>query len=411
MKKILKFMILALVAMCGFASCSEECDHKFIADDHSADLVGTWTCLQADFAEALVISADGKVVSTGVAFGEYWENVQGTVKVENNRLTMIFEDHDNYEGHFDIIPGMAFTVYNDEGRRFTYNYCKEDLSDEIVGMWVCTQTPSGKAEDMLIQDFQKDGKLITTGKVPEVDDFVVVGNSTYKVFGDLYMIYGEGEREVAPLVFKFNVASNATGLGDMMTVTGFMQTENGVVEATSPWLRIKEGLSFNAKPYAYNTAYISNVKGGKDEDFSILGHPFNMANVKAGDFDMLFHSELFCVDLKENHIKQLFRANGQDIAIDIPITVEGNKVTLHMGTEDTKLQDVEMYMFQDADACQLHMYMHTDAFINYFANMEVISLQVEGKIGSTQAEIDAVYANMKARIEAINVSFVFKAIK
>ena len=161
---------------------------------------------------------------------------------------------------------------------------------------------------------------------------------------------------------------------------------------------------------AYSTAYVSNAKG-KDEEFSILGHPFNMANIKTANFDMLFHSELFCAVLKENSIKQLFRANGQDIEVEIPITVEGNKVTLHMGNEDMKLKDVEMYMFQDADDCQLHMYMHTDAFINYFANMEVITLQVEGKIGSTQAEIDAVYANMKTRIESINVSFVMKAIE
>ena len=33
--KIFKFMILALVAMCGFASCSEECDHDFIEVDYS----------------------------------------------------------------------------------------------------------------------------------------------------------------------------------------------------------------------------------------------------------------------------------------------------------------------------------------------------------------------------------------
>ncbi len=405
MKKNFKFMIVALVAMCGFASCSEDCDHNFVADDHTADLVGTWTCLQEDFAEALVISADGKVVSTGVAFGEYWENVQGSVKVENNRLTMIFEDHDNYEGHFDIIPGMAFTVYSDEGRRFTYNYCKEDLSEEILGMWVCNDGPADLANDMMIQTFNEDGSSVMTGHADEI--LVNDSSTTYKVVGDLLFLEIQKE-SIRYEAFRMTYSPNGTSFGDIMTLTLGI---NANIAPTTSWLRIKEGLSFNAKPYAYNTAYISNVKGGKDEDFSILGHPFNMANVKAGDFDMLFHSELFCVDLKENHIKQLFRANGQDIAIDIPITVEGNKVTLHMGTEDTKLQDVEMYMFQDADACQLHMYMHTDAFINYFANMEVISLQVEGKIGSTQAEIDAVYANMKDRIEAINVSFVFKAIK
>ena len=35
-----------------------------------------------------------------------------------------------------IIPGMAFSIFNAEGRRFTYNYCANDLADEIIGMWV-----------------------------------------------------------------------------------------------------------------------------------------------------------------------------------------------------------------------------------------------------------------------------------
>ena len=405
--KIFKLLAVAFVAMLSFSSCDQhECED--FDYDHSADLIGTWTCLQENFAEALVISADGSVTSTGVAFGEYWENVEGKIEIKNGKATMTFEDHDNYEGHFDIIPGVAFSIYNDKERRFTYNYCKEDLSDEIVGMWVCTEEVFGQEEESVgINTYTENGKSYLTAFLPDAGGYVNQLESNYKVVGDLligWMNDGSGMPALYQ-AFGLNIIPNGTEMGDIMTVY------NPVYGTNPSFLRINEGLSFNAKPYAYNTAYISNVKGGKDEEFSILGHPFNMANVKAGDFDMLFHSELFCVDLKENHIKQLFRSNGQDIAIDIPITVEGNKVTLHMGTEDTKLQDVEMYMFQDADACQLHMYMHTDAFINYFANMEVISLQVEGKIGSTQAEIDAVYANMKARIEAINVSFVFKAIK
>ena len=61
--KIFKFLAVALVAMVGLNSCSKDCDHDFIEVDHSADLVGTWTCLEAGYAEALVIKADGSVVS------------------------------------------------------------------------------------------------------------------------------------------------------------------------------------------------------------------------------------------------------------------------------------------------------------------------------------------------------------
>ena len=91
--KIFKLMAVALVAMCGFVSCNE-CDHEFIEIDHSADLVGTWTCLTADYAEALVIKADGSVVSTGVEDGEYWDGVKGNIKTVNNKMTLTFEDGD-----------------------------------------------------------------------------------------------------------------------------------------------------------------------------------------------------------------------------------------------------------------------------------------------------------------------------
>ena len=73
---------------------------------------------------------------------------------------------------------------------------------------------------------------------------------------------------------------------------------------------------------------------------------------------------------------------------------------------------VDMYMFQDKDDSQLHMYMHTNAFINYFANLDVVDLIARGKISQTdEAAIAKVFADMEARVESINVSFVLKARK
>ena len=102
--KIFKFLAIALVAMLGFTACDKDCDHEFIDYDHSADIVGTWTCLQANFAEALVIKADGSALSTGYDGEEYWENMAGNIVVKNGMVTLTFEDGDNFEGHFDIIP-------------------------------------------------------------------------------------------------------------------------------------------------------------------------------------------------------------------------------------------------------------------------------------------------------------------
>ena len=62
--KFLKIWAIALVATLGFISCEHEND--WIEVDYSNDLVGTWTCFVEGYAEALVIGADGSVVSSGV---------------------------------------------------------------------------------------------------------------------------------------------------------------------------------------------------------------------------------------------------------------------------------------------------------------------------------------------------------
>ena len=107
--KNLKLLVVALVAMFGFIACDK---HECNDYDHSADIVGTWTCLQAGYAEALVIKADGSAVSTGYDGTEYWENVAGNIVVKNGIATMTFEDGDNFEGHIDVIAGMAFSTHD-----------------------------------------------------------------------------------------------------------------------------------------------------------------------------------------------------------------------------------------------------------------------------------------------------------
>ena len=148
------------MAMFGFIACDK---HECNDYDHSKDLVGTWTCLQESYAEALVIKADGSAVSTGVEDGEYWDGVKGNIVVKNGTVTMTFEDNDNFKGHFDIVPGVAFSIFTEDGKHMTYNYCKEDLSEEIVGMWVCNDYSTGVENDMVIQTFKEDGTVTKTG--------------------------------------------------------------------------------------------------------------------------------------------------------------------------------------------------------------------------------------------------------
>ena len=411
--KNLKLLVVAFVAMFGFIACDK---HVGNDHDHSADLVGTWTCLTENYAEALIIKADGTAVSYGVEDGKYWENVKGTVTVKDNNITMIFEDDDNWTGHFDVIPGMAFSLFEENGERYIYNYCKEDLSDEIIGMWVCNDGLAEEENDMVIMTYSTEGKVtmttpastfVPTDFVNQVFDYKVVGDLLFKMFPKENLTEGANPY----LVSRVTYTPNGTSLGDVLIENQHTPTENGVMELTFSFLRVKQNLDPKGQIYDYSAAYISNAKG-KDEDFSMLGHTFNMANIKGSNFNMMFRTELFSIEFKTNSIKQSFRANGQNIEVDFPITVDGNKVVLDMSAANPAFRKVEMHMFQDKDNTQLHMYMHTDAFINYFANLEVVTLLQAGKINqSDAAAVEKVFTDMEARVESINVSFVMKARK
>ena len=409
--KIFKLMAIALVAMLGFSSCSEDCNHDFIEYDNTKNLVGTWTYLEEGQAEAMVINPDGSFEVTGVmkgGNGSLYEE-KGTIKVVNNKVTLVFEgDKDAIEGRLELVAGKSLSIVLNEEYdiRLTYDYCEKDLSEEIVGMWVCTQSSHEDVEEMIIQTFKGDETLILTGKLPESGEHVVNGEINYKVFGDLLMIYGpNGE---AAKMFKMTYTPNATALGDIVVFNEYLPDTD--VTSTSSWLRVKQFLNLTGT-YDYSSAYVSNAKG-KDEDITIAGHTFNMAKIKARDFDVMFDSELFCLDLNSNSIKHYFRPNGRDTEIELPITVAGNKVTLDFSAQIPVCRKVEMYMYQDADDSQLHMYMPTTSFINYFANMEIFGLIAEGKINQTDSTAVAkVFADMEARVESINVSFVFRARK
>ena len=405
--KIFKLMVVALVAMLGFTACDKDCDHDFIEHDFTQDIVGTWTTLNGELAEAMVIKADGSFTTTGVMKGGSLYEEKGTIKVVNNKVTLAFDgDKDTFEGRLELVAGKSLSIvlFDDNDVRLTYDYCENDLSDEIVGMWVCTQKVFGNEEESTtIVTYKENGKSYFTGFFPEINSYVNQIESDYKVVGNL--LFSSVENGTRYLVKKFGIIPNGTELGDIMTTYDFD------TETNPSFFRVKQNLDLTGT-YDYSSAYVSNAKG-KDEDFTMLGHTFNMANINAGNFDMMFRSELFCVDLNTNTITQHFLpANGQDVAIEIPITVEGNKVTLDLSAENPAYRKVDMYMFQDADNSQLHMYMHTNDFINYFANMELYNLLAAGEItADNTTAIEKVYTDMEARIESINVSFVFKARK
>lgn len=393
----------------------------FIEVDHSKDIVGTWTYIAENGqAEAMVIKEDGSFAVTGIAKGGYLYEEKGTIKVENNKVSLVFEgDSEVFKGRLELVVGKSMSiVLNEENDiRLTYDYCKEDLSDEVIGMWVCHEGLQSVENDMAIITYSEDGKMTMTTQASDfiADDFVK-RESNYKVVGDLVfkILPSENVPEGIPpyIVSRLIYTPNGTALGDILTENQYVYSDNGLVEITTSFLRVKEYINLPEKIYDYSSAYVSNAKG-TDEDFTITGNTYNMANIKAGDFDMMFRAVLFCVEFPNaNTIKQHFRVNGVETGFDTPITVDGNKVTLDMNASNPAFRDVEMYMFQDKDDTQLHMYMPTSSFINYFANLELVTMMTEGKIDPADtAAVEKVFADMESRVESINASFVFKILK
>ena len=400
--KNLKLLVVALVAMFVFTACNKDCGHEFIEYDYNEALMGTWTYVEGELAEAMVINPDGSFEVTGVMKGGSLYEEKGTISVVNNKVSLVFEgDKDVIEGRLELVSGKSMSIVLNEEYdiRLDYDYCANDLSDEIIGMWVSTGNSSIEENNMNIQTFNENGKSTFTG-FGEIDgEIVVKKESNYKVIGDVSFQEINGKY----IAWKVTYSQNGTSLGDIMT-----NTNNGF---TSTWLRIKEGLDLTDNTYDYKSAYVTNANG-KDEDFTIFGNTLNIAKIKAYDFDKLFCADLYNVELNGNLFKyRLLLENGESAGADVPMTVEGNKVTLDFSAVNPACRKVDMYMFQDNDNTQLHIYMHTASFVNYFANLKVLTMPLEGNFDLSDAAAEKVFADMEARVESINVSFVFNVRK
>ena len=406
--KNLKLLVVALVAMFGFIACEQ---HECNDYDHSKDLVGTWTCLTPDFAEALVINADGSLLSTGLAAGEYWENVAGNVVVENGNITLTFEDDDNFKGHFDIIPGVAFSIYNDKGGHLVFNYCANDLSDEIVGMWVCNDAPASADNDIAIISYANDGSTTFTGILPNKDGYMLNVNTTYNVVGDLMFKKNavQGTSDSPKYIStRLTYAPNGTAAGDIMVYKHY----NGTVETSSFYLRIKQNLDLVNKSYDYNNIYVTNVKA-KDAEFEFAGQTLNLATMDGSILDKMMKNLLFNVSFPSaDKIVYNYHYNGENVHVPSPIVVDGNKMTIKKSVNNPACKDIDVWTFQDQDNTQMHMYMPVKSFENFLANTAVEMMANEGKLDlNDAAAVKAIFDQVEAAIETINISFIFKTAK
>ena len=408
MKKLL-LMIAAVATL--FTACNKDCGHDFIEKDYSKDIVGAWTCLKAGFAEALVFNADGSFVSIGVANGAYWEELDARWVLKNNKLTLSAGDYKS-DVLLEIIPGKSLALVDANGTRNVFDYCANDLADEIVGMWVCTETPSAEENDMLIMTYNADGTTSFSGYFYEVDDFGANKEASYKVIGDL-LIHKQPDIAieyglVQYTAMRIKYTPNATALGDIKTLQAYAIVGENHIETNTTWLRVKQSLNIANINYDYSNVYVTNVKGA-DKSFEFAGQTLNFSTLDGSAIDKFMKHILFNVSFASNKIVYNCYYNGKKESIDAPIVVEGNKMTIKMGANNSVYKDIEVYAFQDAKNSQLHMYMPTKSFEKFIANIAVVLMAKSGELNLNDAQaVSTIFNGVDDAIETINVSFIFK---
>ena len=405
--KIFKLMAVALVAMCGLNSCSEDCDHNFIEHDFSQELVGTWTFVEDDLAEAMVIKADGSFTTTGVMKGGSLYEEKGTIKVVNNKVSLTFEgDKEAVEGRLEFVAGksMSLVMFDDNDVRLTYDYCDNDLADEVVGMWVCNDAK----DNMRIQTFEENGNTVFSGWSEHLGEFSVLDNANYKVVGDLiFQGFSNAQKPSSKYIAaKLIYAPNGTAHGDIMTFKHYLFDG---IESAESWLRIKQHLDLEGQKYDYIKTFVTNVKG-EDKDIPFLNTSFNFAKMDGSIIDKFLKSILFNVEFPDaKTIKYSYLLEGQNVVIEAPIEVEGNKMTIKMSATNPVFHDVVVYTFQDKDNTQMHMYMPTSSFEKFFSNTSVAVMLGYGQLDKDDTEgIANVYKTIADAVGSINLSLVMK---
>lgn len=401
----LRFMLIALVVMVGLNSCSNNCGHNFIEHDYANDLVGTWSIIGPDHADALVIKADGTMEYTGVDNGEFYE---GTARYEvvDNRMTIFWDDGTIDEGRLSVVPGSAFLMTIDEetGAAYYFTYCYEDFSDKIVCSWMVQSDITSE-----VHGYYEDGITDCLAYYYHLDEpYETYITGTYKVIGDiLFETATYGEDMVYSFASRISFTPG-TPLGDVMTITSYTTYEDELVEEVLPVIRIKSSLDLAGKKYDYKETFVSNVMG-EDKDVEFMGYTVNFAKMDGSELDKLLRALLFNIEFPDAEtISYSYLHNNVKQTLSAAIEIEDNKMTIKMSDRVPTLKDVVFYTFQNHDSNQLHLCMDKTAFVNFHTNMQAILIESQDEqFDITNAEaVDAIHKSIDDAVETIKVSFV-----
>ena len=406
--KHLKFWVIALAAMFGFTACNNDCGHDFIEHDYTKDLVGTWSIIGPDAAEALVIKADGTMEFTGVHDGEFLETT-ARYEVVNNRMTIIWEDGTVDKGRLDVVAGSVFSMTVDEetGAGYYFTYCYEDLSDKLVGSWL-VQTD----ETSEIHSYYEDGTTDCVAYYYHLgEQFETVVTGTYKLVGDILFESVEYAEDVV-LSFGSRISYTPGGspFGDVMTSTSLYMQEDELLEEVSSVVRVKPSLDLADRKYSYAGCQVANVKGD-DMEIEFMGYKFNFAKMDGSGLDVMLKTLFFNIEFPDaNQLSYSYQYNNGKETFNAPVVAEGNKITVKMSEKVPALKDVVFYTFQDVDCNQLHLCMDKVAFVNFYTNMQAMLLEgTDEQFDITDAgSVNAIYNNINNAVETIKLSIVME---
>ena len=398
--KIFKILLVALVAMIGLGSCSKDCDHDFIEHDYTNELVGTWSIIGPDAAEAFVIKADRTMEFTGVHDGEFIEST-ARYEVVNNRITVIWDDGTIEEGRLSVVEGDAFSIiFNEEtGAGYYFTYCWEDFSDKVIGSWL-TQTD----ETSEIWSYHADGTSDCAAYYYHSDEqFETFVTGTYKLVGDILfetVHYGEG----MALSFGSRISYTPGGspFGDLLTNTILSMNGDEVEETVASVVRVKPSLHLAGTKYSYSSCNVTNVKGA-DMDVEFMGYNFNFAQMDGKGLDKMLNALLF--DMEFPDANQLNYSYFSE-TFNAPVEVEGNKLTVKMSSKVPALKDVTFYAFQSTDCSQMHLCMDATAFENFYTNMQAMLMDAhDEQFDITDAEsVNAIHTAICNAVETIKLT-------
>ena len=406
--KLLKLWVIALVAMFGFTACNNDCGHDFIEHDYAKDLVGTWSIIGPDAAEALVIKADGTMEFTGVHDGEFLETT-ARYEVVNNRMTIIWEDGTVDKGRLDVVAGSVFSMIVDEetGAGYYFTYCYEDLSDKLVGSWL-VQTD----ETSEIHSYYEDGTTDCVAYYYHLgEQFETVVSGTYKLVGDILFESVEYAEDVV-LSFGSRISYTPGGspFGDVMTSTSLYMQEDELLEEVSSVVRVKPSLDLADRKYSYAGCQVTNVKGD-DMEIEFMGYKFNFAKMDGSGLDVMLKTLFFNIEFPDaNQLSYSYQYNNGKETFNAPVVAEGNKITVKMSEKVPALKDVVFYTFQDVDCNQLHLCMDKVAFVNFYTNMQAMLLEgTDEQFDITDAGFaNAIYNNINNAVETIKLSIIME---